>query len=220
MTCRLGKNELFFGVFKRWIFSPICCYRRQQLVFQKRKKSQSQHSPSAEMWRNTCKLLSNPNYNHNHNHLKSSYYSSSNFNAVFGWAPSLATHYCSSPSSATSGSLKLGISSHKSDGIRSFSSSSAAGPAVVDHLSPSLASAVQLGRHYTRCYWELSKARLRSALSFHVIYAQLIILFYITCFSFNPCNIITFMGWWFSPQRCIIFEDPILLIFITKVKLL
>ncbi|KAL3604978.1 hypothetical protein D5086_005837 [Populus alba] len=112
------------------------------------------------MWRNTCKLLSNPNYNHNHNHLKSSYYSSSNFNAVFGWAPSLATHYCSYPSSATSGPLKLGISSHKSDGIRSFSSSSAAGPAVVDHLSPSLASAVQLGRHYTRCYWELSKARL------------------------------------------------------------
>jgi hypothetical protein len=198
MTCRLRKNELFLGYSSDESSRQFVCYRRQQLVFQKRKKSQSQHSPSAEMWRNTCKLLSNPNYNHNH--LKSSNHSSSNFNVVFGWAPSRVTHYCSSPSPSTSDSLKLGISSHKSDGIRSFSSSSAAGPAVVDHLSPSLASAVQLGRHYTRCYWELSKARLRSALSCHVIDAQLIILFYNTCFRFNPCNIFTFMGWWFSPH--------------------
>ncbi|KAG5251982.1 protoheme IX farnesyltransferase [Salix suchowensis] len=108
------------------------------------------------MWRNTCKLLSNPNYNHNL--LKS--YSASNFNVVYGWAPSQATHYYSSPSSATSGSLELGISSRKSDGVRSFSSSSAAVPAVFDHLSSPLTSALQLGRHYSRCYWELSKARL------------------------------------------------------------
>ncbi|KAJ6729287.1 hypothetical protein OIU85_020231 [Salix viminalis] len=153
MTCRLGKNELFFG-----ICSPICCYGGKQLVFQKRKKIQLQRFPSAEMWRNTCKLLSNPN--HNHNLLKSSSYSASNFNVVFGWAPSQATHYYSSPSAATSGSLELGISSRKSDGVRSFSSSSAAVPAVVDHLSSPLTSALQLGRHYSRCYWELSKARL------------------------------------------------------------
>ncbi|KAJ6404013.1 hypothetical protein OIU84_012247 [Salix udensis] len=153
MTCRLGKNELFFG-----ICSPICCYGGKQLVFQKRKEKSASTFPSAEMWRNTCKLLSNPNYNHNL--LKSSSYSASNFNVVFGWAPSQATHYYSSPSSATSGSLELGISSHKSDGVRSFSSSSAAVPAIVDHLSSPLTSALQLGRHYSRCYWELSKARL------------------------------------------------------------
>ncbi|CAK7349259.1 unnamed protein product [Dovyalis caffra] len=119
-------------------------------------KRKSQHFPSVEMWRNTSKLLSNPNYHHNRLNSSLSDFSGNGF--VFG-PQSLLTHYYSSPQSATSDSLKLGISNHKSDGIRAFSSSSAAAPAVVDALSP-LASAVQLARHYSSCYWELSKARL------------------------------------------------------------
>lgn len=70
----------------------------------------------------------------------------------------------SSSSSSPSDSFKLGFQNLKYDGIRAFSSSSSA--SAVD-LSP-LTSALHLARHYTRCYWELSKARLRSILIFSV----------------------------------------------------
>ncbi|KAF5732816.1 protoheme IX farnesyltransferase mitochondrial [Tripterygium wilfordii] len=115
------------------------------------------------MWRNSLSLssslLQNPN----------SYVSSSlSKSAINGVVSSqLLSHYSSSPPSipsatATSHSdslkvgLGIGLLNHKSDGVRGFVSSSGA----IGELS-SLASAyVDLARHYGRCYWELSKARL------------------------------------------------------------
>ncbi|KAF2308992.1 hypothetical protein GH714_042440 [Hevea brasiliensis] len=109
------------------------------------------------MWRNsmslTPKLLSNLNYYHYGSR------SSSIFNANgFVFVPQFLSR-CSSSSAAIpppSGSLRSRFLKRKSDEIQTFSPTSSV--AAVD-LSP-LTSAVQLARHYSRCYWELSKARL------------------------------------------------------------
>ena len=75
---------------------------------------------------------------------------------------STTTSTTTTTTTASLDSFKLGFANHKAqangNGVRAFSS--IASPAAVD-LSP-LASAVNLARHYGRCYWELSKARLRS----------------------------------------------------------
>ncbi|CAI0437831.1 unnamed protein product [Linum tenue] len=60
------------------------------------------------------------------------------------------------PSHSPSDPSKLGFLPGRSDGIRALSS--VPSPAAVD--VPSLTYGVQLARHYGRCFWELSKARL------------------------------------------------------------
>ncbi|KAJ9139955.1 hypothetical protein P3X46_030646 [Hevea brasiliensis] len=109
------------------------------------------------MWRNsvsfTPKLFSNLNYYH-HGSWSSSIFNANGFIIV----PQFLSR-CSSSSAAIPpplGSLKSRFLKPKSDEIRTFSPSSSV--AAVD-LSP-FTSAVQLARHYSRCYWELSKARL------------------------------------------------------------
>lgn len=109
----------------------------------------------------SSKLLLNPNYYH-HGSCSSSI---STVNGIV-LVPQLLSRFSSSSSTATStasaaplpaDSLKSVFLNRKSDGIRAFSPSSSVAAAV--DLSP-LTSAVQLARHYSRCYWELSKARL------------------------------------------------------------
>ncbi|KAG8653765.1 hypothetical protein MANES_05G061000v8 [Manihot esculenta] len=109
------------------------------------------------MWRNTPsfapKLLSNLKYYHHGSRSPSIF----NANGIV-FVPQFLSR-CSSSSAAIpphSDSLKSRFLNRKSDGIRAFSPTSSA--AAVD-LSP-LTSAMQLARHYSRCYWELSKARL------------------------------------------------------------
>ncbi|XP_057980427.1 protoheme IX farnesyltransferase, mitochondrial [Malania oleifera] len=107
------------------------------------------------MWRNSLsfssKLLSSSNPNFARSLLSPCLYSS-DLTAAFS---------SSSSSSSSFELLKLGF--HKYNAVQSprFASS-----AAIDSLSPAAASAVRahdvvgFARHYGRCYWELSKARL------------------------------------------------------------
>ncbi|KAJ4821973.1 Protoheme IX farnesyltransferase, mitochondrial [Turnera subulata] len=112
------------------------------------------------MWRKSSKLLSNPNYYFlpHHQHLPWSPNSSSALSAngvvVFG-SQLLSRHSSSSP---TASSAAAATASSNSDGVgvRAFSPPSSS--SSVD-LSP-LGSVAHFARHYSRCYWELSKARL------------------------------------------------------------
>ncbi|KDP41119.1 hypothetical protein JCGZ_03610 [Jatropha curcas] len=112
------------------------------------------------MWRNpvsfSSKLLANRNY-----YLHGSWFPSIfAANDVVSVPQLLCRCSLSSTASTTAAatssadSLKSMLLNRKSDGIRAFSASSSA-------LDLSLlSSAMQLARHYSRCYWELSKARL------------------------------------------------------------
>ncbi|OWM68394.1 protoheme IX farnesyltransferase, mitochondrial isoform X2 [Punica granatum] len=67
----------------------------------------------------------------------------------------------SQPPTSALDPLKLGLGlGGKSDGVRAFASSSATAFDLSSLTSSKARDAVDLARHYGRCYWELSKARL------------------------------------------------------------
>ncbi|KAA8538649.1 hypothetical protein F0562_028157, partial [Nyssa sinensis] len=117
------------------------------------------------MWRNSLSFSSKLVASSNPNHPKSTLLLSGVFTVNYGFERSVShsefySASASSPSSADS--LKSGFP--RLDRARSFGFSSSA--AVVEQSSLAAASAskardvVDLARHYGRCYWELSKARL------------------------------------------------------------
>ncbi|PKI50418.1 hypothetical protein CRG98_029168 [Punica granatum] len=72
----------------------------------------------------------------------------------------------SQPPTSALDPLKLGLGlGGKSDGVRAFASSSATAFDLSSLTSSKARDAVDLARHYGRCYWELSKARLRQFIS-------------------------------------------------------
>ncbi|CAN6720125.1 unnamed protein product [Malus baccata var. baccata] len=104
------------------------------------------------MWRNSKTLSSKfPISNNPLYHLSSA----SSSAAQGGVRPALLSHsltqsYPYSPTPSPSDSLKLGL--HRADGVGAL-------PAAAD-LASLASRASHLARHYGRCYWELSKARL------------------------------------------------------------
>lgn len=108
------------------------------------------------MWRNSIRFSSKLLISH-----KSYLPSSSSISSAAGKSVVqpllLLSHSHSHPrcssSSSPSESLKLGFP--RSDGIQTVSAT------AVDVSSFAGSKAMDLARHYGRCYWELSKARLR-----------------------------------------------------------
>ncbi|XVE81476.1 hypothetical protein DITRI_Ditri15bG0067300 [Diplodiscus trichospermus] len=111
------------------------------------------------MWRNSAtlsfssKLLSSSSSSSYPIYIRyASAFSISSPNVVVEEAlfPSFQRFYCSSaapsPSPSSGSVIKLGFLADKSDALRPLSSKAR--------------DAIQLARHYGRCYWELSKARL------------------------------------------------------------
>lgn len=108
------------------------------------------------MWRNSIGFSSKLLISHKSYPSSSSSISSAAANGVV--RPRLLlchshSHPRCSSSSSPSESLKLGFS--RSDGIQTLSAT------AVEVSSFAGSKAVDLARHYGRCYWELSKARLR-----------------------------------------------------------
>ena len=124
------------------------------LIFSLKLRSGPQHFSlsSLDMWRNSSKLLTSSN----HIIPKSTFVFSGISPPSYGFERTLShsQFYSTTSTSApsTDAAMKLGFP--KLDKVR-FASSSAAIDATP------FAAAIDLARHYGRCYWELSKARLR-----------------------------------------------------------
>lgn len=72
----------------------------------------------------------------------------------------------SEPPLPSESTAKLGITGVRSDANRVFASSTVAATATTGEISSRVAAMAGLGHHYARCYWELSKARLRYVFTF------------------------------------------------------
>lgn len=72
-----------------------------------------------------------------------------------------AVNSFSQPPISSESTAKLGISGNRSDANRVFVSGTVAAAVTTGEISSRVASVAGLGYHYGRCYWELSKARLR-----------------------------------------------------------
>lgn len=81
------------------------------------------------------------------------------------WSRELcAVNSFSQPPVSSESTAKLGITGVRSDANRVFATATA----TTGEISSRVAAVAGLGHHYARCYWELSKARLRYVFTFNL----------------------------------------------------